>query len=505
MKCKMFILTLLSAVLGLSTTPAFAALNLTHLDNYLIAAPERSISMDFKNAQLNDVLKIFSQQSGLNFIAASDIADLQVNLYLDKVPVEDALEHILLANDLTYELDSTSNIFIVKPINMPEVQMITRVYPLKHATVDSSKINETLDDIGESSSSDSSSSDESSSDEAESGILAAIESILSEDGQAIEDPRTNSLIITDLPNRFPFIEHTIARLDVRVPQILIEVEMLDISKNASDFLGAKFGQTPLSFTGGTKSTLFPFDENKLENRSIFPGTAGSAASATETASQYTTSTISFAGLTMALDFLKTQTDTKNLARPRIMTINNETAEIKITTDEVIGTTETQFSESAAEATSEAERSETGVSLIVTPQANLQTGEITMAIQPKVSEAVPSGIDNLKNPEERSVKSILRVNNGDTIVIGGLLRTETTRTNTDVPFISKIPVLGNAFRHKESEEDQRELIVFITPHILKDEFIPQNQRARESIVREHTAPGDKFTQVNKDLSNYQKRF
>ena len=187
-----------------------------------------------------------------------------------------------------------------------------------------------------------------------------------------------------------------------------------------------------------------------------------------------------------------------------MTLNNEKAEIKITTDEVIGTSRTEFSESSADSTTEAEREETGVSLIVTPQANLMTGEITMAIQPKVSEAVPSGIDDLKNPEERSVKSVLRINNGDTIVIGGLLRTESTNIETEVPLISKVPYLGNAFRHKDSVEDQRELIVFITPHILNDSFIPRNKRDRQSIVREHTYSGNKLDSVNKDLSNYQKK-
>ena len=81
---------------------------------------------------------------------------------------------------------------------------------------------------------------------------------LSPDGKVIEDARTNSLIITDVPEQFDIIESTIAKLDVPIPQILIEVEMLDVSKSTADQLGITYGATPLSFTGGSKSANWPF-------------------------------------------------------------------------------------------------------------------------------------------------------------------------------------------------------------------------------------------------------
>src|SRR3989338_6468631 len=96
--------------------------------------------MDFKDAQLSDVLKILSQQSGMNFIASEEISGKVVNIYLDHVSVEEALERILLANNFAYELKPDSNIFFVKKMVKPDTQLITRVYPLKHATVGSSKL-----------------------------------------------------------------------------------------------------------------------------------------------------------------------------------------------------------------------------------------------------------------------------------------------------------------------------------------------------------------------------
>lgn len=498
MKHKFLPIILVFLCLGIYNTNVHSELDLTYMDESFFRNPEKSISMDFKDAKLNDVLKIFSQQSGMNFIASSKIATNQINVYFDNVPVENALEHILLANDLTYELDQSGRIFIVKPINMPIVELITRVYPLKHATVDSSKIKNTFTDSSEGGGSESGSSGGSSSsgdgegEDSESGIVTIIESVLSEKGNVVEDPRTNSLIVTDLPNRFPQIEQTIARLDVRIPQILIEVEMLDISKNTADLIGTKFGETPVTFSGASKQHVFPFDTTTLLEKGY-----------TFSESEYTTSTIDFGGLSFVMNFLRTQTDTRNLARPRILTLNNEKAEIRIVTDEVIGTTSTQFGgDSAAQATTEAERAETGVSLVVTPQANLESGEITMAIQPVVSNATASGIQDFSNPETRTVKTLMRVNNGDTIVIGGLLRTDTSDIRTSVPLIGKIPLIGNAFRHKDDSATERELIVFITPYILNDEFSPnKNRKLRQSLVREHTFSEDRNKVINKSLSGY----
>src|SRR3990167_5965080 len=96
----------------------------------------------------------------------------------------------------------------------------------------------------------------------------------------------------------------------------------------------------------------------------------------------------------------------------------------------------------------------------------------MAIDPKVIQARTGqtfGSQTFKDPEERGTKSILRVPDGDTIILGGLLRTNVEETKTSVPLLGKIPVLGAAFRHKDKSESQRELIIFITPHIIPEEY------------------------------------
>jgi len=457
---------------------------------------EKTISLDFTNARLNDVLKALSQQSGLNFIASTDIASKKINLYLENVSVNEALKRILSANNLTYETDPDSNIFVVNELVTPVKQVKTRVYLLKFATVPSSKLLTTLS-IGED-------EEEEEGEEDESGIVAAVESVLTSDGSVIEDTRTNSLIVSDTPSQFPIIEETIAKLDVRIPQVLIEAEMLDISQSTADLLGAKFGSTPVTFTGAQRDLLLPFNQNKAIRNVGKSGGQGF----TFVDEEYRVGTLSFEGLAVTLQFLRTQTDTKNLARPRIRILNNDTAEISISTDEAIGIASiTTASEGTSNTVATAERVQTGVFLRVTPQANVQTREITMAIEPRVTQATTGGTfsgQTFKDPEERGSKSILRVRDGDTIILGGLLRTNVDDIKTRVPFLGKIPVLGHAFRHRNNTESQRELIIFITPHIITDDAIPSIASSNIRHIREQSIPASKSRAIDRELSYIEER-
>ncbi|MDO8662292.1 MAG: secretin N-terminal domain-containing protein [Candidatus Omnitrophota bacterium] len=448
---------------------------------------ETSISMDLQDASLKDVLKILSIQSGLNFVASEAVQDRKLTLYMDKVPLKEAMDKIFKANNLSYDLDKEANIFIVNDWGKPTTQTVTKVFYLKHATVSSSSLKEEMknnisatsssDSSSESSSSSSGSSSSSSSEggkwkaEEEAGITSAVKKLLSKDGSVIEDFRTNSLIVTDIPSRMEVVSQVITSLDISVPQVLLEVEMLDVSKNVVDQIGFKFGQTPFSvaLSGAAISTEYPFSPAMYAFRSVAKTlTAGSinVSNGTNGTSVYN----------MQLDFLRTQTDTKFLARPKILTLNNETAEVKITTDEAVGVTSVQQGQGdASSTTGSAERFATGVTLRVTPQIDLEAGEITMFVYPQVAEAstttvtfTSNGEDfTFHNPEIRSTKTTVCVKDGETVVLGGLIRNQKSTIITKLPILGDIPILGALFRHKnQSPDNQRELLVFITPHIVK---------------------------------------
>ncbi len=419
----------------------FSKLDADSKSPFLESDPE--ISMDFQDASLKDVLKVLSIQSGLNFIASEAVEARRITLYMDKVPVKDVMDKLFKANNLEYQLDKNSNIFVVKDLGEPQVETVTKVFYLKYCSVSSSRlISEVTSNLSASSASTSSSSSTISSSSVstsggtqESGIAAAVNKILSKDGTVVEDYRTNSLIVNDTAIRMPLIAQTIAAIDVAVPQVLIEVEMLDVSKNLVDKLGFEFSNNPITLIlpGGfihKGADFFLGTLARKKNNIDSSGVSGSVVLGS-----------TFGQL---LDFLRSQTDTKYLARPRLLTLNNETAEIKITTQESIGvTTTTEASTSTTAAAPE--RFETGVSLRVTPQVNSETGEITMFIYPEVSEAtagntLTSGDQayTFRDPEVRSTKSIVRIKDGETVIIGGLIRNEFTQVVKKNPYFRRYP-------------------------------------------------------------------
>ncbi|MBM3251550.1 MAG: hypothetical protein FJZ11_02040 [Candidatus Omnitrophica bacterium] len=463
----------------------------------------KRIFLDFQDASLKDVLKVFSQQSELNFIASDEIKDRTITLFLQDVPVEEALELLLTANKLTYEIQEGSNIFIVKEIPKSQ-QTITKIFFLKYASVSNSKIKSEIDAglvRGGEFGAGAGAGGGGGATTGTAGIKGILENVLSDAGKVVEDPRTNSLIVTDLPSQFPIIEQTIAKLDIPTPQVLIEVEMLDVSKDFVDNLGIKWqadGEAMIDYEGPSRKTRVPLQEMGDLTKSSF-----------------TMGTLSLTGLDVTLNLLSTDTDTKYLARPRILTLSNETAEIKIVTDEAIGIVTNTTGESGDTA-EEAERAETGVVLRVTPQVNIESGEITMFVEPTVSEAKTGavlGTTTYKDPETRTTKSILRIKDGETIVVGGLIRTRSTEVITKVPILGDIPFLGALFRHKnKSKDEDRELMVFITPHILKGRGSAKASKPLAYLppAREQESPEPKNllisreTEIDRILSEFEKK-
>lgn len=454
--------------------------------------PGQSISMDFQDASLKDVLKIFSIQSGLSFIASDNVKDKKITLYLDKVAVKDAMDKLFLANNLVYKLDSESNIFIVKDLGKSEVDRITKAYYLKYQSVSSSAIvKESAGSAGGSSSATS--------------MMSTIKSVLSKDGAISEDKRTNSLIITDIPSIFPEVEKIISYLDISQPQIMLEVEMLDVGKGTTDKVGIDWsgaGSYSVNIESASQTTTFPYNH-------LF------AAKLADTVNSIAKGSLTFpTSLKVILNFLNTQSDTKYLARPRILTMNNEVAEIKITTQEVVGEKRTvEGTGSSSTSTYEAERYETGVSLRVTPQINPETNEITMFVVPSVTEASKSTVVGSSgaayyNPEIRTSKSLIRVKDGETIVVGGLIKNKSTTSIAKLSILGNIPLLGMLFRNKTIDPNQeRELLVFITPRIIKDKKINLAQAKRINMFEREQGAfslSDRDMNIDVALNNLDKK-
>ncbi|MFA7676938.1 MAG: type II and III secretion system protein, partial [Candidatus Omnitrophota bacterium] len=173
------------------------------------------------------------------------------------------------------------------------------------------------------------------------------------------------------------------------------------------------------------------------------------------------------------------TSTKFIARPKILTLSNETAEVNLTVNEAIGVTTIRGSEGGGSITQNVEREQTGTKLRVTPQVNPYTQEITLMLEIFNRESSDSGLaitgleagSTLKNVEERGTKNVLRLKDGETLYIGGLIRREESTTITKIPFLGDIPILGKLFSYTErpgADNQDREMLVFLTPRIVEDE-------------------------------------
>jgi len=475
---------------------------------------EPNISMDFQDASLKDILKIFSIQSNLNFIASEAVQDRKITLYLDKVPLKKTMDNLFKANNLSYELDRDANMFIVKDWGKPGIETITKVYYLKYRSVPSAKLEKEKSSLF-------STTGVASIGVASTGadIVSSLKQVLSNNGKIAEDTSTNSLIITDIPIRFPEIESVIASLDVPQSQVMLDVEILDVRKDVVDKLGFEFGQTPfeMAITGATATSAlgFPFQS---WGKTFF------------TDSNRGTLAINPDPYAVQLDFLRTQTDTKYLARPRLLTLNNETAEISITKDEVVGREDTvtdATATSSAKTTSVFKRSTelkltpegTGIFLRVTPQINTETNEIIMVINPKssitsqsslsITQATASqGVNLQSDTEIRSTKSIVKVKDGETVILGGLIHNDKEVTLKKLPILGDIPFIGLLFTHKNQTKDiERELLVFITPHIIKDRDTKLAQTKKVTLPEreQNTATGfSREAEITAILDRFEKK-
>jgi len=462
---------------------------------------KQTISMDLQDAKLKDILKILSIQSGVNFIASEALQDRTLTLYLERVSVKDAMDQIFKANNLTYDYCPESNIVIVKDWGRPAIETETRVFYLKYITTPASAIKQAEDNLEDDEEDDSSSSEE---DAAEEGLVSAVKTLLSDNGSVIEEPRTNRLIVTDIPSRMSVIAQLIASLDIPSPQVIIDVEMLDVQKSLTDQLGFNFASASGLTTTATlasKATKFPLSAFVKDGHETADVTDG---------------TLSFSSLSMVLNFLKGQTDTKYLARPKLLTLNNSPAEIMISTDESIGVIEnTESTETSTTTTVEAERARTGVILKVTPQICVETNEITMYIHPQVINSsggstitYAGGNYSFRDLEERSTKLMVRIKDGETVIVGGLIRNEFTEVVNKLPFLGDIPILGALFRHRNKSTDrERELLVFITPHIVRDPNIELAQTKKFPVPEreQNTFSGtDRHAIIEKSLKNIEEK-
>ena len=466
-----------------------------------IEMPPDRLYLDFKGATLLNVLTILSELAGINYVAGTEVAERGVNMVLDEVTLDDALVAIARGSNVVYDYLPRQNIYLFRASSdAPELPPLrTRVFKLYYVRasglreIDPGQGGGGGGGGGGAGGSGSATSftvlreDEGEAEE-EAAILSVVESILSERGRVDVDDRSNSLVVTDTEERLNMVEEAISELDRPLDQVLIRVILIETFEDLDKAIGIEwsnettrpatsgaFGELG-TVTGGRQTSEFPFNINdslRIFDRRLGFDTSLKDVDAGDTALTATTTSTGdkdFTALAIRLKALQMADKLRIVAKPRILVLDNHPALIKITTREAIGQ---QAQQAAAEGlatatTNVAERTETGTSLRVTPLINTDS-RITMTLEPAFVTTAAAGfsISNTGDPTIRTARTTLMVNDGQTIVLGGLLSSKQQKVVRKLPVLGDLPVIGRVFTAKATLFDDRELILFVNPSIVRD--------------------------------------
>ncbi|AEM48277.1 type IV pilus secretin PilQ [Acidithiobacillus ferrivorans SS3] len=464
------------------------------------------LSMDFQNISVRDALQVIADFTHQNIVVSNNVSG-SLSLRLKNEPWEEALQVILESQGLAEK--HIGNILWVAPANQIASQeeaqlkaaaskrklepLETELIQIKYAKA--SEIASLLQGFDQNQQPGIAGADNSMRmNPSQNAALASAlgipsssligNSLLGPRGSVAVVTRTNSLLVRDTPQDITNIKNLIAKIDRPVPQVLIEARIVQITTNAAQSLGVNWGGTytggggggvvNLSGTGGTGVTstqggAYPMSGTSTTSGTGFttpalvnliPSTAGSALAGSNPASLgFALGTA--AGnriLNLQLQALQANNRAKIISSPKVLTQDNEKAVIE-------QGQEIPYQQSTSSGATAVSFKKAELSLNVTPHIS-PNGKITLDVdaqnnQPNYAQALPSGIPI----DTQQVKTKLLVNNGQTVVIGGIYTDSTTQTETGVPLLRDIPLLGWLFKSHLNNVAKTELLVFLTPKVI----------------------------------------
>ncbi|MCX8082228.1 MAG: hypothetical protein N3D17_02350 [bacterium] len=394
-----------------------------------ISIMAKNITVTYNQAKLGLVLQSLSKLTGIKLITSAELAEKPISAYLEDVSSEEAVDSILKANGLYREKISGTDIYMVKVSGETVSPLKSETFFLQYAKAE---------DLGK-----------------------VLSTLISSNGQMVIDSRTNSITIRETPELFEDIRKIIISLDKTVPQVAIEAILVEMATDSLKYLGIKWNVEG-SWFGPAIDTSFPWEESY--SREIVSPRRGTMTTATQSP-QFTLGTLSFAELTANLKILEDKGQANILANPRITTLNDSPATIKITKNMAVAPKITESME-GGRITTEYEYRDVGVSLKVVPHVNAE-GVIILDVEPTVSSATQSSVfKDAVDTNERTAKTKVMIKSGETLVIGGLLRQDTIEKK------SKVPVLGDIFpflfSRKDKQKGKTDLVMFLIPRIITGE-------------------------------------
>jgi type IV pilus assembly protein PilQ len=398
------------------------------------------IDLKVTNADVTDVLRTFAQLSGLNIVVQPGVTGT-VTAEMENVPWDQALEQVLKINKLGYELEG--NVMRIAPtaILRDEAKERQELSAARALAVPLRTIMKPLSyarayDIA--------------------SLLKTGEAgLLSQRGSVIVDTRTNTLIIKELPNYLDTVIAVIEQLDTPEPQVMIEARIIETTKNYDRNLGIRWSFKGVADAahGNTTGLIFPNNGNVTGNVDVH-GSSG------DLLGIHLGNVLNSFTLDAALQAAEDEGLVHILSAPKVATLNNQRASIQsglqIPVQTIANNTVTvQFVNAT-------------LRLDVTPQVTAE-GTILMDIdiskrEPLVAFLVPGATNAPISTKDAHTRLVVR--DGGTAVIGGIYKVTNNDAQNRIPGLANIPILGNLFKNRSRSDSNEELLIFITPRVIK---------------------------------------
>nr|WP_136251426.1 type IV pilus secretin PilQ family protein [Ningiella ruwaisensis] len=410
------------------------------------------ISLDFQDVPVRQVLQIIAQVNGFNLVT-TDTVDGNVTISLTAVPWDQALDMILKIRGLDKRLEG--NILLIAPREeltareTQELQSKQQVQSLAELRSANIRVNYAT----------------------AAGLAEILKSqdggILSERGTVSVDERTNTLLIRDTQESIDEARQVVETLDIPVKQVLIESRMVTVRENADEQLGVRWGFTGVgsdsSVSGGIVGAdvagagIVPDITDRLNVNLPVANPAGRIGF-------QIASLVDGNILDLELSALESENKGEIIASPRITVANQQEAYIE-------QGTEIPFVQAASSGATAVEFKKAVLSLRVTPQITPDNRIILNLVvtQDTRGETVSTSTGPAVAIDTQEISTQVLVENGETIVLGGIFQQTSTDDVSKVPLFGDLPIVGNIFKTSQKIEEKRELLIFVTPKIITEGF------------------------------------
>jgi type IV pilus assembly protein PilQ len=436
----------------------------------------KKISLDFQDIEVRRVLQLLADFTGINMVTADSVQG-NITLRLKDVPWDQALDIILKTKNL--DKRRNGNVIWIAPVSelikaeeeqAKAIEQSVKLAPIQTEYIQLSYAK--VADIEKLITQTKSSSNGNSGNN--SGNNNSGETLLSPRGTVSVDARTNTLIINDTAQNIDKVRKMVDLLDIPVKQVMVEARIVRASTEFSKQMGVKWGilsqginQNNDLLVGGSDQTLWdlktPDDDGKYtierpQNLNVDLGVTATGAS------RIAFGLISLSDFMLDLELSALQADGYGevISTPKVLTADKQQAKVASGTQIPYQSAEG----GGANAVSKTEFIDATLSLDVTPSITPE-GKVQMNLQIKndsIGGATPTGQYTINKNE---INTNVLVDNGETVVLGGIFEQQTINQQTKVPFLGDIPYLGRLFRKDVKSDNKSELLIFVTPRIVND--------------------------------------